>query len=207
MSIRNMIIMKTIKLMNVNNLRILLLIYAVLAFALFNTANAQVHMKGVNHLEINGGIYDSFQQPGYHAGIYFSRIKSNQWWWKIGFQGISELVVMQQISIPIAKYLASGTYYYTPGSLFNHRLYFNAGLGALAGYESINKEEPQVNESIRISDESKAVLGLHLEVNAEIFLNSKFIFVLGYSKRAMINSDISLWDDVYLTGLKFYIHP
>lgn len=169
-------------------------------------ANAQVHMNGVNHLEIHGGIYDSFENPGYHAGFYYSKVRNKHWWWRIGFQYNTQQINLQGFNIATEKYLANGSYFYTLGSMFKHRLYFNVGLGALAGYEQLNGGESRVNESIVLQDRSKPVFGLNPEANMELFITSKFIFMLRYNKRVLINSDLSVWDDVYGAGLKFYVH-
>lgn len=37
----------------------------------FTAANAQRHMQGVNHVQIEGGFFDSFEDQSYNLGIYF----------------------------------------------------------------------------------------------------------------------------------------
>ena len=175
-------------------------------FVFFQTTDAQVHMKGVNHLEISSGVFDSFDEPGYHAGIYYAKIRNKHWWWRIGFQGNTQDLSLNGFAVPVRKYLVNGSYFYTLGSLFRNHLYFNVGGGVLAGYEQINNGEARLNESVVLRDRSKAVFGLNPEANIELFLTSKFILSLNYSKRMLINSDLSVWDDVFSGGAKFYIH-
>lgn len=175
-------------------------------FVSFHSADAQVHMTGVNHLEITGGIFDSFETPGYHAGIYYSKVRNKHWWWRIGFQANTQEFSLEGHLVPVRKYLANGSYFYTLGSLFRHSLYFSVGGGVLVGYEQINNGVQRINESVVLKDKSKTVFGLNPEANMEILITPKFILTLGYSKRVLINSDLSIWDDVYSGGLKFYIH-
>ena len=175
-------------------------------FVFFHTTEAQVHMKGVNHLEISSGFFDSFDEPGYHVGIYYAKIRNKHWWWRIGFQGNTQELSSNGFAVPVRKYLVNGSYFYTLGSLFRNRLYFNVGGGALIGYEQINNGEARINESVVLRDRSKTVFGLNPEANVELFLSSKCILSLNYSKRVLINSDLSIWDDVYSAGVKFYIH-
>lgn len=175
-------------------------------FVFLQSANAQIHMTGVNHLEISSGVFDSFDEPGYHAGIYYAKVKSKHWWWRIGFQANTQELSIKSFAIPVNKYLVNGSYFYSLGSLFRHHLYFNIGGGVLAGYEEINHGEARINESVILRDRSQMIFGLNPETNIEIFLTSKFILSLNYSKRVLINSDLSNWDDVYSGGVKFYIH-
>ena len=178
-----------------------------LAFFVFSqTASAQVHMDGVNHLALKAGFFDSFKSPGQFAGIYYSKVRNKRWWWRMGFQANWQDFSIDNTHVLSEKYLAHGSYFLTIGSLFRHTVYFNLGLGALAGYEKINGGQTRVNESIVLADSSKPVFGLNPEANMEIFLSSKMIFTLDYSKRILINSELSVWDDVYAAGLKFYIH-
>jgi len=188
-------------------MRYVILILAIACIFIFlQSADAQVHMTGVNHIEISSGFFYSLDEPGYHAGVYYSKVKSKHWWWRVGFQANTQELSLKSFAIPVNKYLVKWSYFYTLGSLFRHHLYFNVGGGVLAGYEEINLGEARINESVILKDRSKVVYGLNPEANIELFLTSKFILSLNYNKRVLINSDLSNWDDVYSGGVKFYLH-
>ena len=171
-----------------------------------NEVEAQRHIMGSNHLEVQVGSVDQWRTHHYYSFHYYSQNKQN-WFWRIGAEMSRTSLEVPSIAPPVTmvsfeRFLIKGNYYHTLFSLLNSGVYFNGGLGPLMGYERINEGSDYINEAVSLVTKSPWLAGGEATVQAEAFLNSRWILSLNYSKRLLHGSTLGQWDDTFGLGIK-----
>ena len=180
-----------------------------LAFV-YTEGQAQRHIQGTNHIELQGGGVDDLTSQHYYGAFYYSHLVKRNRWWRIGVEGQQARLLVATIIpdlslVPVASFYLTPSYFYTPLSLFNSGLYLNVGLGPVLGYERINGGNAQLNEAVSISTKSPWVAGGQASGQAEFFLNARCIITVNYSKRYLHGSSLDAWDNLMGLGLKFQL--
>ena len=129
----------------------------------FSQANAQRHITGSKHLEVQAGAIDQWRTHHYLSLHYYRQSKQN-FFWRIGAEGSRTSLGVPSIipavtMVPVARYLLKANYYYTLFSMMNSSVYFNVGIGPLAGYEYINNDSDYINEAVRLRTKTPWVGG------------------------------------------------
>ena len=186
--------------------KILVLLGFCLVFA-SETVNAQRHIVGTNHLDIQVGSVNEFHSNNRFFSAAFSRLSSRRTYWRIGGQYASvDLPVNTFGTAPAVvsaqTYQLQGMYFYTLFSLFNSSIYTNVGIGPFGGYERINNGDERINDAVSLVTKSPWIGGGRADVQLEAFLNSRWIITTNYAKSYTHGSSLSQWDDYFSLGLK-----
>ena len=190
--------------------KIIILIGFSLVFVI-NQGQAQRHITGTTHLEVQAGAVDNLTPDHYYGALHYYHQASRKFFWRAGIEASRSRIQVPSVvpaitSVPVESYLLKGSYFYTVMSLLNSSLYLNVGLSPLVGYEQINEGKSQINEAVSLQTKSPWVAGGQADVQVEVFLNSRWVCSINYGRRYLHGSSLGHWDDTLGLGLKFELH-
>lgn len=175
------------------------------------TGYAQRHIKGQTAVGFAVGVIDNLPRfsalrgpgSGYTAGIDHVWYRRNERYWKGSFSCARKYYAAQGPVRPlIEQYWVSMDY--VPRGYYTTRrwLYIAPTIGAYAGYESVNRNRPNLAEGI-IQDKSTASIGPQFGLEAEVYVSPSVAVVSGITERYIPFSEIAKFRTTGHIGIRY----
>jgi hypothetical protein len=195
-----------IKILNKMNSKIITVIF-IIALCLTFQAQAQRYLHGQHGIQITAGTVNGINfNKGFHAGAAFSSYTKNGNRWVFGGEYLEKRFEYKDLRIPQTQFTAEAGYYLNFLSDRSKTLFFSAGLSALAGYESVNRDKKLLPDGATINNKDAFLYGGAITLEMEIFLTDRLVLLVNVRERVLGGSSVGIFNTQLGTGLKFIIN-
>ncbi|WP_010520269.1 conjugal transfer protein TraO [Aquimarina agarivorans] len=162
-------------------------------------------------ISINGGIV----QGGFGGSVNFNYLVNKNDFIEIGVLGSFSNAEVDEIKVPIQLYAANIGFFY---NLFRNKakdysdlladsakkIDLAIGIGGSVGQETLNDNDPMINERFTINSETETIVfGGFIGIDANYYINSKFMINLKINEFYHANSEIGKLSAYAGLGFKF----
>ncbi len=172
---------------------------------------AQRHIKGQSALGVSVGAVDglprltALRAPGsaYMGSLDYVWYRANERYWKASASYVRKYYSVQDMVKPMVEQFWLSVDY-VPRGLYTARrwLYVAPTIGAYVGYELVNRNQSELAEGI-IQNKSTASIGPQLGIEAEVYLNSSLILVIGGNERFIPFSEVAQFRTTGYVGVRY----
>lgn len=177
----------------------------ILFLAGFSEANAQRLMQGKKGIELSvGRIFGGnlLPTPYYmQAGITVAKKKGNYLLWALDYT--HRKYAFEGVDIPVESFAAEGSYnLYVLGD-WTRTVSFYVGLGAVAGYETINESKKELLTGAVIRNEDRFMYGGALRLSLETYLGDRVVLLVQGKTHYMLGTTLERFRPTAGVGIRF----
>jgi len=179
-------------------------IFAVMLAMLSITATqAQRLMPKQKGLEINAGMLEKEISDNYYLNLTLTVNGQHGGYWIWGAEYTHQFADYRTVQIPLEDY--TGEVGYSLQLLGDARktVTLNAGLTAVAGYESINRGNTVLYDGSKILDGNNFVYGAAGRLSFETYLSDRFVLLLQGRTKVLWGTDLKQFRPSAGVGLRF----
>ncbi len=178
--------------------------FAVMLVILGITATqAQRMMPGQKGLEISAGLLLKEVSDNYYFNLTLTKYTKNGGYWLWGTEYTHQFADYRDLHIPLETY--TGEIGYSLQLLGDTRktITLNAGLAAVAGYETINRSEAILYDGSKILDKDHFIYGAGGRLSFEAYLSDRFVLLLQGRTKVVWGTDLKQFRPSAGVGLRF----
>ncbi|HPE58681.1 MAG TPA: conjugal transfer protein TraO [Bacteroidales bacterium] len=189
-----------------------ILIVTALCFVMSNKAHAQRALPGMQGLQITGGMVDGIwskdnsNESGYYFGAAMATYSKNANKWVFGAEYLRRNYSYENGNIPVEQFTGEGGYYYNFLSSRGKVVCFSIGASALAGYETVNRGEKQLDDGATLRNEDGFLYGGALTLEMESYITDRIVLLLTGRERMLQGTTTGHFHAQFGIGLKFIIN-
>ena len=168
------------------------------------TTQAQRMLPKQKGLEVNVGVLsdDKIGNDYYiNIGMTVNGKNGNYQLWALEYN--HQCHEYKDLRIPQETYSAEGGYSFFLLGDARKNITLNAGITAVAGYESINRGEPMLYDGAKILDEDNFIYGAGGRLTFETYLSDRFVLVLQGRTKVFWGTDLRQFRPSAGVGLRF----
>jgi len=175
----------------------------ILAMLSIMAAHAQRMVPKQKGLEINAGMLSKEVKDNYYLNLTLTVNGRNGSYWIWGAEYTHQFTGYRDLQIPLEAY--TGEMGYSLPLLGDARktVTLNAGLTAVAGYESINRGKNALYDGSRILDSDNFVFGAGGRLSFETYLSDRFVLLLQGRAKMLWGTDLKQFRPSAGVGLRF----
>ncbi|CAM3511809.1 conjugal transfer protein TraO [Zobellia roscoffensis] len=155
-----------------------------------------------NTFSVSGGLFGD----GYGGEITYNTNLSENTYTQIALNGTSTNYKSGSASIPYTSVTASYSYFLTVWNRNRKMQSLSLGGGALAGYESVNNGNVELNNIISVDGESKFIFGAVVTADLDIILTEHLSLLVKTSEFYHVNSDFGNLTNYSGLGIRYYFN-
>lgn len=179
-------------------------IFAVMLAVLSITATqAQRMTPGQKGLEVNAGLLSKKVKDNYFLNLTLTvnSRAGNYWIW--GAEYTHQFADYRIVQIPFETY--TGEMGYSLQLLGDTRktINLNAGLTAVAGYETINRGDATLYDGSKVLDKDNFIYGAGGRLSLETYLSDRFVLLLQGRTKVLWGTDLKQFRPSAGVGLRF----
>src|SRR5690554_6687226 len=175
----------------------------VLAMWSITAVQAQRMLPKQKGLEVNAGMLSKEISDNYYLNLTLTVNGKNGNYWIYGAEYTHQFSDYRDIQIPLETY--TGEVGYSLQLLSDTRKTFtlNAGLTAVAGYETINRSEAILYDGAKILSEDNFIYGGGGRLSFETYLSDRFVLLLQGRTKVLWGTDLHRLRPSAGMGLRF----
>ncbi|MDR0541179.1 MAG: conjugal transfer protein TraO [Dysgonamonadaceae bacterium] len=176
------------------------LLFIIMFLSVVAPASAQRYLPGQRGLQVTGGTVNGMNlKSGFHSGIAFSQYTEGADRWMLGIEYLEKRHPYRDIQIPQSQVTVDAGYYLKFLSDWRKIFFLSVGASAVAGYETVNRNEKLLFDGATINNKDAFIYGGALTLEAEIYLSDRIVLLcnirerlLGGSSAGKLNSQIGI---------------
>lgn len=174
-----------------------------LAMLSITAAQAQRMLPGQKGLEINAGMLSKEVSDNYYLNLTLTVNGKNGNYWIWGAEYTHQFADYRALQIPLEAY--TGEVGYSLQLLGDTRktITLNAGLTAVAGYETINRGKEMLYDGSTILDKDNFIYGAGGRLSLETYLSDRFVLLLQGRTKVVWGTDLKQFRPSAGVGLRF----
>lgn len=174
-----------------------------LAMLCITAVQAQRMMPRQKGLEINAGLLSKEVGDNYYLNLTLTTYTKHGGYWLWGAEYTHQLADYRVLHIPLETY--TGEMGYSIQLLGDARktITLNAGLSAVAGYETINRNEAILYDGSKILDKDHFIYGAGGRLSFETYLSDRFVLLLQGRTKIVWGTDLRQFRPSAGIGLRF----
>lgn len=173
--------------------------------------SAQRYIPGQTGIQLTFSGVDDFGKNVRHLGGNFqiglalSRYNNNRSRWVFGTDYVKKLYRYKDAAVPKEQFTAEAGYLY-PFLYDNGRnVFLSAGLSALAGYETVNRNERMLYDGATLLHGGRFIYGFSPMLEMEVFLSDRWAFLFNVRQRVFFGSSVGNFHTLVGIGIKYII--
>lgn len=179
-------------------------IFAVMLVAASNTAvQAQRMIPGQKGMEADAGWLTREVGEDYYLNLILTVNGKNGNYWIGGAAYNHRFAGYRDLQIPLESYTAEAGYSIQLWSDAGKTFTLNAGITALAGYESINRGKAMLYDGATILDKDNFIYGAEGRLSFETYLTDRFVLLLQGRTKVVWGTDLKQFRPSAGAGLRF----
>jgi hypothetical protein len=192
--------------------RTFFLLATALCLSFSGQTRAQRYLPGQQGVQITAGTVNGFNLRtksndfAFHAGAAFSIYTKNGNRWIFGGEYLEKRYPYRDLSLPQAQFTAEGGYYLKFLSDGGKTLFFSLGASALAGYETVNRNEKLLPDGAAVANGDGFIGGVALTLETEVYLADWWVLLLNVRQRILSGSSVGKFNTQLGAGFKFIIN-
>lgn len=179
-------------------------IFAVMLAVLSITATqAQRMTPGQNGLEVNAGLLSKEVKDNYFLNLTMTVNSRGGNYWIWGAEYTHQFDDYRTVQIPLETYTGEMGFALQLLGDARKTITLNAGLSAVAGYETINRNEATLYDGSKILDKDHFVYGAGGRLSFETYLSDRFVLLLQGRTKVLWGTDLKQLRPSAGVGLRF----
>lgn len=175
----------------------------VLAVLSIMVAQAQRMLPKQKGVEINAGMLSKEVNDNYYLNLTLTVNGKNGNYWMYGAEYTHQLSTYRDVKIPLETYTGEVGYSLRLLGDARKNISLNAGLTAVAGYETINRSETVLPDGSTILHSDNFVYGTGGRLSLETYLSDRFVLLLQGRARVLWGTDLKQFRPSAGIGLRF----
>lgn len=166
-------------------------------------AQAQRMIPGQRGLEINAGLLSKEVGENYYLNLTMMRYGKSGSYWLWGAEYTYQVANYKDLNIPLETY--TGEIGYSLQLLGDSRkiITLNAGLTAVAGYETINHSVALLYDGSEILNKNHFIYGIGGRLSFETYLSDRFVLLIQGRCKVVWGTDLKQFRPSAGIGLRF----
>lgn len=179
------------------------MIAIMLAIAGITAVRAQRMLAGQKGLEINAGMLTREVSDNYDLSLTLTvnGKQGNYWIWGGGYT--HQLADYRDLQVPVEAYTGEVGYSLQLLSDARKFLTLNAGVTAVAGYETINRGKANLYDGATILDKDNVIYGAGGRLSLETYLSDRFVLLLQGRTKVLWGTDLKQFRPSAGIGIRF----
>ncbi|KAF5027963.1 Conjugative transposon protein TraO [anaerobic digester metagenome] len=174
-----------------------------LAMLSITVAQAQRMLPKQKGVEINAGTLSKEISDNYYLNLTLTVNGKNGNYWMYGAEYTHQLSTYRDVKIPLETYTGEVGYSLRLLGDVRKTISLNAGLTAVAGYETINRSETVLPDGSTILDSDNFVYGTGGRLSLETYLSDRFVLLLQGRTKVLWGTDLKQFRPSAGIGLRF----
>jgi len=180
-------------------------IFAVMLAMLSITAvQAQRMLPKQKGVEINAGLLSKEVSDNYYLNIMLTVNGKNGNYWLWGAEYTHQVADYRDLQIPLEAYTGEVDYSLQLLGDARKTITLNAGLSAIAGYETINRSKTMLYDGSIILDKNNFIYGAGGRLSFETYLSDRFVLLLQGRTKVVWGTDLKQFRPSAGVGLRLY---
>lgn len=173
--------------------------------------SAQRYLPGQTGIQLTMGSVDDFGRNVKHLrgnfqlGLALSRYNRNRSRWVFGADYVKKHYAYKDIAVPKEQFTAEGGCFFPFLSDRGKNVFLSAGLFALAGYETVNRNERMLYDGATLRNGGAFIYGFAPSFEMEAYLTDRWAFLFNVRQRVFFGSSVGHFHTVVAVGLKYII--
>lgn len=174
--------------------------------------SAQRYLPGQTGLELTLGGVDDFAgnvkrlRGNFQVGMALSRYNRNRSRWVFGADYVKKHYAYKGKAVPKEQFTAEAGCLFPFLSDRGKNVFFSAGLSALAGYETVNRNSRLLYDGATLQHKGSFIYGFVPAFGMEAFLTDRWAFLFNVRQRVFFGSSVGHFHTVVAVGLKYIIN-
>jgi len=167
------------------------------------TVQAQRMLPKQKGLEVNAGLLSKDADKNYYLNLTLTVNGKNGNYWIWAAEYTHQFADYRDLQIPLEAY--TGEMGYSLQVLGNARksITLNAGLTAVAGYETVNRSKATLYDGATILDNDNFVYGAGGRLSLETYLSDRYVLLLQGRTKVVWGTDLKQFRPSAGIGLRF----
>ena len=175
----------------------------VLAMLSTTAAQAQRMLPKQKSLEVNAGMLGGEISDNYYLNLTLTVNGKHGNYWMWGAEYSHQLSPYRDVQIPLETYTGDVGYSFQLLGESRKTITLNAGITAVGGYETINRNEAMLPDGSTILDKDNFVYGTGGRLSLETYLSDRFVLLLQGRAKVLWGTDLQQFRPSAGIGLKF----
>lgn len=175
----------------------------VLVMLCITVVQAQRMLPKQKGVEINAGMLSKEISDNYYLNLTLTVNGKNGNYWIYGAEYTHQLSAYRDVRIPLETYTGEVGYSLQLLGDIRKTISLNAGLTAVAGYETINRSETMLPDGSTILDSDNFVYGTGGRLSLETYLSDRFVLLLQGRTKVLWGTDLKQFRPSTGIGLRF----
>ena len=168
---------------------------------------AQRYLPGMQGLQITAGSVNALnRKKGFHAGIAFSQYTKHADRWVFGFEYLQKRHPYKSMNIPQSQLTVDAGYYRKFLSSPRKTFFVSAGISAMAGYETVNRNEKLLPDGATLVNGDAFLYGVALTLEMEVYLTDRMVLLANIRERLLTGSSVGKLNTQFGMGIKFMVN-
>ena len=168
---------------------------------------AQRYLPGMSGLQITtGGVNALNLKKGFHLGVAFSQYTKRADRWVFGAEYLEKEHHYRDLNIPQSQFTVDAGYYLKFLSDSRKTVFVSIGASALAGYETINRNEKLLPDGATILNRDAFLFGTALTLEMEIYVLDRVVLLASVRERLLAGSSVGKLNTLFGLGIKFIVN-
>lgn len=173
---------------------------------------AQRNLPGEKSLLLSAGWVDGLTlrkadgRYAYYGSFGYMATVKNHRRWKFAANYLQKDYLYLGRIVPKSQFTGEAGFYMPVAGDRRRYVSLNAGLAALAGYETVNRGEKLMHDGALLCNGDRFVYGGALAAEVESYLTDRLIFTVSVRQNALMGSTVGKWHTLLGFGLRFVIN-
>lgn len=176
------------------------LMLAMLSITALNAQRMTPKQKG---LEINAGLLSKEVSDNYYLNFTLTINSKNGSYWIWGAEYTHRFAGYRDLQIPLEAYTGEMGYSLPLLGDAGKTITLNAGITAVAGYETINRGKAILYDGATILDKDNFIYGAGGRLSFETYLSDRFVLLLQARTKVIWGTDLKQFRPSAGVGLRF----
>lgn len=180
--------------------------------SLAGKVSAQRYLPGQTGIQLTLGGVDDFGKNVRHlrgnfqVGLALSRYNRNRSRWVFEADYVKKHYAYKETAVPKEQFTAEGGCLFPFLSDRGKNVFLSAGLFALAGYETVNRNERMLYDGATLRNDGAFIYGFAPAFEMEAYLTDRWAFLFNVRERVFFGSSVGHFHTVVAVGLKYIIN-
>jgi hypothetical protein len=182
---------------------IMFIIIAVL-FAVPDFVSAQRALPGMKGLQVTGGRASG--SNAFYTGIGLATYTRSTNKWTMDAEYLQKQYPYRFTYLPLAQFTAGGGYMFNFLSDRSKTFFFSIGASALAGYETVNRNEKLLFDGATLNNRDAFIYGGAATLETEIYLTNRAVLLVHVREKLTSGSSVGKFHTQAGIGIKIIIN-
>ena len=180
---------------------------AVLLVLFGGQASAQRYLPKMRGIELRGGFVDGLGKPlDFYTGIAMATYTKHANRWVVGAEFLKKNYEYRNIHIPRAQFTLEGGYFLKFFSDPSKTFFLSVGGSALAGYETVNWGDKQLQDGSLLMTKDAFIYGGVVTLELESYVTDRIVLLATVRERCLWGSKVGHFSTQFGLGVKFIIN-